>query len=204
MTDSNTETMPAEVFGEVKKSWGWMLALGILMVILGMIGLGMTFFLTIVSVMFFGVLLLVGSGFQLVDAFKSKGWKSVILHILMALLYLAAGVVMISDPLASGIWLTFMIAAMLLAVGTMRIIMAIQMRDYKGWGWVAFSGVLSILLGIMVFMQWPESGLWVIGMFVAIEMVLQGWSSIVIAFAAKAAADELSVPTDTPSAAVPA
>ena len=121
----------------------------------------------------------------------------------MTLLYLAAGVVLISNPVASGIWLTFMIAAMLLAVGTMRIIMAIQMREYKGWGWVAFSGVLSILLGILVFIQWPESGLWVIGMFVAIEMILQGWSSIMIAFAAKAATKEGSVETGTPSGAVP-
>lgn len=204
MADTNTQTTQAEVFGEVKRSWGWMLALGILMVVLGAIGLGMTFFLTIASVMFFGVLLLVGSGFQLADAFKSKGWKSVVLHVLMALIYVGAGLVMISDPVGSSVWLTLMIAAMLLAAGAMRIIIAIQMRQHKGWGWVAFSGVLSILLGVMVFMQWPASGLWVIGMFVAIEMIIQGWSSIMIALAAKSAADQHSARTRTPGGAVPA
>jgi len=202
MTDTTTQTIQAEVFGEVKKSWGWMLALGLLMLVLGAIGLGMTFSLTIASVMFFGVLLLMGSGFQLVDAFKSKGWKSVVLNVLMALAYLAAGLVMISDPLGSSMWLTLMIAAMLLGVGAMRIVMAFQMRGHKGWGWLVFSGALSILLGVMVFAQWPVSGLWVIGMFVAIEMISQGVSCITIAFAAKAAADDYSSHSDTPSGAV--
>jgi len=204
MNGANPQAMQTEVFGEVKRNWGWMLALGILMVILGTIGLGMTFFLTIASVLFFGVLLLFGGGFQLVDAFKSKGWKSVALHVLMALVYLIAGLVMIGDPIGSSIWLTLMIVAMLLAAGTIRIVMAFQMRAHKGWGWVAFSGALSILLGMMVFMQWPASGLWVIGMFVAIEMIIQGWSSIMIAFAAKAAADEQSAQTGETSGAAPA
>jgi uncharacterized membrane protein HdeD (DUF308 family) len=204
MIDANTQTMQAEVFGEVKQNWGWMLALGILMMILGAIGLGMTYFLTIASVLFFGVLLLVGSGFQLVDAFKSKGWKSVVLHVLMALVYLIAGIVMIADPIGSSVWLTLMIAAMLLVVGIMRVVMALQMRSLKGWGWVAFSGVISILLGVMVFMQWPVSGLWVIGMFVAIEMILQGWSLVMIAFAAKAIANDQSGQTGAPTGAAPA
>ncbi len=204
MEDSNSQTMQKEVFGEVKRSWGWMLALGVVMLILGFIGLGMTFSLTIASVLYFGVLLLFGSGFQLVDAFKSKGWKSVSLHVLMAVFYLIGGFVMIADPVGSSVWLTLMIAAMLIAAGLMRIIMGFQMRGSKGWGWVAFSGALSILLGIMVFMKWPASGLWVIGMFVAIELIIQGWSSITIALAAKAIGDDDSMHTNTPSGAAPA
>ena len=181
-----------------------MLALGILMVILGVIGLGMTFFLTIASVLVFGVMLLIGSGFQLVDAFKSKGWKSVTLHVLMALAYLIGGAVMIYDPISSSIMLTMVIAVMLVMAGAMRIVMAFQMRGHKGWGWVVFSGVLSIALGVMIFMQWPVSGLWVIGMFVAIEMISQGVASITIALAAKAAARDLSSQTGMPpNGAVP-
>ena len=186
-------TMQTEVFGEVKRSWGWMLALGIIMVILGVIGLGMSYYLTIASVLYFGVLLLFGSGSQLVNAFKSKGWKGISWHVLIAIAYLIGGIAMISDPIDSGIWLTLMIAAMLLATGAMRIVIAFQMRGNKGWGSVAFSGALSILLGVLVYAQWPESGLWVIGMFVAIEMINQGWSSMMIALAAKAAADNPSI-----------
>lgn len=204
MVDSNTQAMQAEMFGEVKKNWGWMLALGILMVILGVIGLGMTVSLTIVSVLFFGVLLLIGSGFQLVDAFKSKGWKSVTWHVLIAIAYLIGGLAMVYDPVSAGIALTLFIGAMLIAVGIMRIAMAFQMRVYKGWGWIAFSGALSILLGVLIMMKWPASGLWVIGMFVAIEMIIQGWSSIMIAMAAKAAKDVGATETGTPSGAAPA
>jgi uncharacterized membrane protein HdeD (DUF308 family) len=196
--------MQAEMFGEVKKNWGWMFALGILMVILGVIGLGMTVFLTIASVLAFGILLLVGSGFQLVDAFKSTGWKSITLHVLMAILYLITGAIMIYDPVSAGIALTLVLGAMLIAVGVMRFIVAFQMRPYKGWGWVAFSGVLSVILGVLVLMEWPATGLWVIGMFVAIELIFQGWSYIVISMAAKSAKDMEAVETGTPSGAAPA
>lgn len=188
MLEATPQTMQAEVFGDLKRSWRWVLAPGIIMVMLGVIGLGMSVYLTVASVLFFGVLLLFGSGIQLVDAFQSKGWKSVIWHVLMAAAYLIGGIAMISDPVDSGIWLTLMIAAMLLATGAMRIMIAFQMSGHKGWGWVAFSGALSILLGVLVYMKWPESGLWVIGLFVAIEMINQGVSSITIALAAKAAA----------------
>lgn len=183
--------MRADLYGELKSNWGWMLALGILMIILGILGLGMTFLLTLASVMVFGVFCLVGGGFQLFAAFKSKGWKSVTWHLLMGLAYLVAGFVMIWDPLGSSIWLTLILAAMFVATGTMRIIIAFQLRPEKAWGWVLFSGIVSILLGIMIFMQWPASGLWFIGMYVAIELIMQGWSAVTIAFAARAATRDL-------------
>lgn len=190
MTDTVMTLTADEVLGEVTKNWGWMLALGIIMVILGTIGLGMTFALTMVSVIFFGVLLLIGGVVQLVDAFKCKGWKSILWHILIALLYLAGGAVIIWDPVLASTTLTLFIAGALLGIGILRIIIAFQMRRMPGWVWVLIGGIAAIALGIMIFSQWPVSGLWVIGLFVAIEMLFNGWSQIMIALAARAASKE--------------
>ncbi|UCE89111.1 MAG: HdeD family acid-resistance protein [Pseudomonadota bacterium] len=190
---NDTEMMKAanEVLGEVTKNWGWMLALGIIMVILGTVGLGMTFTLTMVSVLYFGVLLLIGGGVQIFDAFKCKGWKSILWHVLIGLIYVAAGIVIFNDPALASATLTLVIAGALVGIGIVRIIIAFQMRGVPGWIWTLIGGIAAIALGAMIFAKWPVSGLWVIGLFVAIELIFNGWSHIMIALAAKAASRAL-------------
>lgn len=97
---------PEVLFGEVKRNWGWLLALGIILIILGTIGLGMTFFLTLASVIYFGVLLLIGGGAQILHAFKAKGWKGIALSVLIAILYLLSGIAIIINPVAASAILT--------------------------------------------------------------------------------------------------
>jgi uncharacterized membrane protein HdeD (DUF308 family) len=147
----------------------------------------MTFALTEVSIIFFGVLLIVGGVFQLFDAFKCKGWKSTLWHILIALLYVAAGVAMVSQPLVAATTLTLIIAWILIAVGISRIIMSFQLKPAQGWYWTLFAGIVSIALGVMILAKWPVSGLWVIGLFVAIELIFNGWSYVFVALAARKA-----------------
>ena len=175
------------LFGELKNNWGWLLAFGILSILLGTIGLGMTFGLTLASVMFFGVLLAVGGVAQLIDAFKCKGWKSTLWHVLIALLYVAGGTLIVVDPVLASATFTLVLAWILIAVGIMRGIMAFQLRPAVGWFWPLLSGVVSIGLGAMIIAKWPLSGLWVIGLFVAIELILNGWSYVFVALAARKA-----------------
>ena len=178
------------IFGELKKNWGWLLAFGILSIVLGTIGLGMTFGLTLASVLVFGVLLVIGGVVQIFDAFKCKGWKSTLWHVLIALLYVGAGVMMVADPILASATLTLVLAAILLAVGVMRIFMSLQMRPVKGWGWLLAGGIITILLGGMIISGWPMSGLWVIGLFVAVELIVNGWTSVFVALAARIVAKE--------------
>jgi uncharacterized membrane protein HdeD (DUF308 family) len=181
----------ANVLGDLKKNWGWMLALGIIFVILGFIGLGMQIALTLASVFFLGILLLIGAGAQIVDAFMCKGWKSIVWHVLTAILYVLAGVMIIINPLIASIVFTLALGFIILVVGITRIAMAFHIKGMKGWGWPLVSGIISILLGILIIAQWPISGLWVIGLFVAIEMILSGWSYIFVALAARQAGTAL-------------
>lgn len=126
-----------QVFGTLQQNWSWLLAVGILFVVLGVIGLGMLFQLTMMSVMFFGVLLLIGGGAQFVDAFKCKGWKGVLWHVLMAILYIIAGITVIRDPVLASALLTLLLGGAIAGAGIVRVIMALQHKGTKGWSWDA-------------------------------------------------------------------
>ncbi|WP_295448637.1 HdeD family acid-resistance protein [uncultured Thiodictyon sp.] len=188
MSDIEIAPLPAAqiaLFGDLQKNWGWLLGLGVLSIVLGTIGLGASFSLTLVTVLFFGWLLLVGGGFQLVGAFSCRGWRCVLEHVLAAALYILAGYLIVQDPLLASGTFTLIIAGVLVAVGLLRIVMAIQHRGSPGWVWAVLGGIISMLLGGVIFAQWPVSGTWVIGLFVAVELLLNGWASIFVALAAR-------------------
>lgn len=219
MSDPQTPTLRDPVFGEVAANWKWMLGLGIFMGILGLIGLGMTYALTIVSVIWFGILAIIGGVAQLIDAFRCTGWKAVAGHVLLGLLYLAAGVVLIAMPVQSAWWLTLLIGATFVASGILRIIMAFQMRENAGSAplWLGISGAISVFLGALIFsiVEFPgqetlatvESATawfgewgWIIGMFVAIEFIVHGAALAALAMVAKDRGDKTNPPDDTPKA----
>ena len=177
----------AAVFGELSQKWGWLLALGIIQVILGTVGLGMTFGLTLVTILIYGIFLLIGGGAQIAQVFTAKGWKSRVLHLLIALIYVLAALFIIANPLAASLFLTLFIGFVLLAAGLLRGIMAFHFKGFKNWFWPLLSGIISVLLGLMILNQWPVSGLWVIGLFVAVELIINGWSAMMIALAAREA-----------------
>jgi uncharacterized membrane protein HdeD (DUF308 family) len=188
MSTSKEAALPGveeAVSGELRKKWVWLLALGISLIVLGSLGLWMSLAMTLATVMLFGALLGVGGAVQLFHAFMLSGWKSVLWHVLIALLYFAAGLVIFTDPVLASLGLTVMLAWILIAVGVLRILMAIQLRPLRAWVWPLVAGLVSILLGAMILVQWPASGFWVIGLFVAIEMIVNGWSSVFVALAAR-------------------
>jgi uncharacterized membrane protein HdeD (DUF308 family) len=175
------------VFGALEKNWGWLLALGILFVVLGTIGIGMAVTLTIASLLVFGVLLLAGGIVQLIEAFKNKGWRSVLWHVLIAILYIVAGITVLDDPVLASKVLTLLLAGVILVIGIFRVAMALQHRGTAGWIWTLLGGIVSIALGVMIYLRWPVSGLWLIGMFVAIDLIVSGWTYILLALAARRA-----------------
>ena len=165
--------------GELKRSWGWFLALGIVLIVLGTIALGSALVMTIASVFFVGWLLIVGGVMEAVHAFWRKRWAGFFLDLLTGILYFVVGWMMVTNPKESALLLTLIIAMFLVFEGVFRIVAALTAR-YPHWGWVLFNGVISLLLGIMIWRQWPYSGLWVIGLFVGIEMLLNGWSLVML------------------------
>ncbi len=158
---------------ELPKKWGWLLALGILMIILGTIGMFVSVWVTLATVLVFGAFALAGGIFQLIQAFKAKEekWAGRLPHFLIAAIYILMGIVIIIDPVAAGLGITLAIAALLVAIGVTRIVYAFKCRK-QNWRWVLplVFGVIDLILGFIIIFNWPISGLWVIGLFVSIEM----------------------------------
>lgn len=176
----------------LRRSWGWLMAEGIVLVILGVLGLGAVALLSLASAIWFGAMIFVGGIVVLIDAFRHQGWKSRLWHILIGVLYVGVGVMTFVNPLVATASLTLLAGAALVATGLLRLVMAFQNRELPSWGWVAFSGVLSLLLGGMILAQWPASSLWVLGTFLAIELIFQGWAAIALARAIRSTFDGVS------------
>jgi uncharacterized membrane protein HdeD (DUF308 family) len=175
--------------GELRRHWGWYLALGIVLIVLGTIAIGSTFVMTIASVFFFGWLLIIGGVMEVIHAFWHKRWAGFFLDLLTGILYVVAGWMMATNPQESALLLTLIIAMFLVFEGVFRIVAALAAR-YPHWGWVLFNGVISLVLGVMIWWQWPYSGLWVIGLFVGIEMLLNGWSLVMLSLTARKLPEE--------------
>jgi uncharacterized membrane protein HdeD (DUF308 family) len=173
------------LFGATERHWGWLLGLGILFVGLGTVGLATSFTVTLASILYLGVLLMIGGAVQTVQAFTFHGWRNIVSHLLMGVLYLFAAYVVVTNPVAMSVTLTLVLALALVGLGIVRGVTAVMHREYRQWGWLLFSGILTVFLGAMIIAQWPISGLWAIGLFVAIDMIFHGWSYIGLALAVK-------------------
>jgi len=185
--------------------WGWLLALGILLTVLGVVGLGMAFQLTLVAMFWLGAFAIVAGIAQLLDSFHHSGWKSIAWHVIIGILYFVGGVLMMTTPVSAAFWLTLFLAISLVVTGFMRIFTAFQIRGQGGvWLAVLLSGVISIVLGIMIYStvippsaevlatpegqaEWLRSWGWVIGLFVAIELIMEGLALIAISMGVKSA-----------------
>jgi len=168
-----------------ERQWAWLMALGILFVILGMIGLGMVVLMTLVSIFAFGILLIAGGAVQVIQAISYSGWKQKFSYLLIGLLYLFAGWVIISEPFLVSAAFTMVLAWILIFIGMSRIVIAVQNRKRQGWVWPLVGGLLSVILGFLILLQWPVTGLWVIGLFMSLEMIIHGWSYIALSLAEK-------------------
>ncbi len=167
--------------GMVTKNRKRLMGYGILSVIFGFIGLYMSTMMTITTILILGIFILIVGIVFLVESFSAPDWQGKLLNLGLSILYIGAGVVTITNPVGAAVWFTLFLAIFLAMIGLLRIIMAFQIKSQtRAWAWVAFGGVLNILLGVLVYMGWPESGLWVIGMFISIELIIHGFNAIVL------------------------
>ena len=185
--DQSTDPIPG--LKDVQAAWGWLLALGILWIILGTLAIIMPFAATLAVEMVFGVVFLIGGVAQLVQAFRSKGWKGFALQVLGGLLALALGVILLFFPLQGVLTLTILLAAFFVAQGIVKIMAALRQRPASGWGWLMFSGILGIIVGVIIWAALPEAAIWVLGLLVGIELIFSGWAMVMIAMAGKKGPD---------------
>jgi uncharacterized membrane protein HdeD (DUF308 family) len=170
----------------LRAKWGWIVALGIIFMIAGVIALGSVVMATVSAVLIVGIMMIMAGVAEIIAAFNVKDWGKFALWMLLGLLYVAAGVICIVDPLAAAVILTLMVGAALVVGGILRMVLAWNMREAgKPWGWVVVSGIISLLLGLMIIAQWPYSGVYVLGIFLGIDLIFIGSSWLAIGLALK-------------------
>lgn len=172
-------------FEALRPRWGWLLALGIVFVLMGFFGLGMVGGLTMISMLFFAALLFIAGAAHLFYVFQDRGFKGALYHALIAILYIIGGCIIIYDPILASTIITAFLAGVFIVIGITRLIMAYNLKNASGWGWLVVAGLAALALGVIILSHWPVSGLWFIGLFIAIEMIMTGWSYIFIALAAR-------------------
>jgi uncharacterized membrane protein HdeD (DUF308 family) len=175
---SSSESLRASSAGTgiepLRVKWGWIVALGVVYLITGLIALGSVMMATVASVFVVGIMMIVAGVAEVFNAFQVKGWGKFLLWLLLGALYIVAGFVTFENPLLAAALLTLVLGAALVASGIMRIILAFGMKQEAPWIWVVLSGLITLLIGVVILVHWPVSSLFVLGLFLGVDLVVAG------------------------------
>ena len=185
-----SENMAEAALENLKGKWRWLLTLGILMLLLGFCAVSMPFVAALASVLFLGWLLIIGGIVQSIHAFGQKHWGGLFWQLLIGILYLLIGAMLLADPRGSVMALTLLLAIFFVVEGIFRIITAFRLKPRQHWGWILLNGLVTLVLGAMIWAEWPSAAVWAIGLLVGIDLIFGGWSMIMIAMAAHRATQE--------------
>jgi uncharacterized membrane protein HdeD (DUF308 family) len=158
----------------LRAKWGWIVALGVVYLVVGFIALGSVVTATVASVLVVGVMMIIAGVAEVFSAFQVKSWGKFLLWALLGVLYIIAGFVTFENPLLAAALLTLILGASLIASGIMRIILAFSMKRETPWILVLLSAVITLLLGLLILAHWPVSSLYILGLFLAIDLIMAG------------------------------
>lgn len=152
---------------------GWSTGLGIALIVLGMVTIGLASFATLMTVLFLGAVLLVRGVIDAWHAVATREEEGFWAHLFGGILSFVVGLLVVSRPDTSAAVLTLIIAALLISTGLFRAIAApFLASSHRGWN--IFSGIVTLFLGFWVFSGWPAISLWLIGMLIGVEILVQG------------------------------
>ena len=162
-TASSSPATPPHSLGSglanLRAKWGWIVALGVIYLIAGVLAFGSVFFATVVRVLFVGAMMIVAGAAEIVNAFQFKSWGKFLFWLLLGALYVVAGFITFENPLLAAATLTLFLGVALVVSGIVRIFLAFGMNSAAPWGMVAISGVITLVLGVIILARWPVSSL---------------------------------------------
>ncbi|HXZ88614.1 MAG TPA: HdeD family acid-resistance protein [Candidatus Binataceae bacterium] len=181
-----TDAAASGPFASLHLQWGWLLALGIALIILGTVALGDTLAVTLISVFLVGWLLVASGAFHVIHLVRQTEVRS-FWNLLGTICDFLAGFYLVAQPALGALTLTLVLAAFLLASGVTRMVGVFHVGlPHKFWP--VLNCVLSIVLGILLWVHWPWTGLWFIGFAIAIELIFHGWAWVMVALALRSGA----------------
>lgn len=162
---------------QVRKSWTWFLVLGISLTILGVVCVGKAQTATTFSILVLGWILAISGVMWLVNAFRAFSWQGFFLFLLNAIIRGVTGYLLLRHPDAGAAGVTMLLASLFIVAGLFRAVGAGVIR-FPRWGWMVFSGIVSVVLGISLLVSWPSASTYFIGLVIGIDLILDGASLI--------------------------
>ena len=182
--------LPALSPEDIAKHSKGLTALGIVLIALGALAIALPNLSTLAVETFIGCLILFGGFAHLVHAFRPERWQGFLLDVAIGAVFVATGAMLLLFPLQGVLTLTLLLAAAFVAEGIFKFIAFVQLRSRPGSGWLAFSGAMALALGILIGIEWPSAAHWVLGLFLGIDLILGGWTLIVLSASARRLLDE--------------
>lgn len=181
----NFNRFDKEALNQLQENRVWYLALGTGLVILGSLALVYSFTSTLISVAYLGLSLLVVGIFEVVKAFTINQWGNFFLHLLIGVLYLVAGFSIFFNPMVNAISLTLALAIFFIISGVFRMVYSLTNNNIPHKGIIFVNGLLTCILGVLLLLDWPISGLWALGTFMGLDAIFTGIEWIALAIKIK-------------------
>ena len=169
---------------------GWLLALGIVQIIVGSIAIAVPVVASLAAVATFAAVLIVTASFQLIHAFKVGSWPRSAWYGLSGVLYAIAGFLVVAFPLGGALTLAVLLAILFIADGALRLLFAMTASAAAGRGWLMAAGCCGILIGVMLLIGWPITALWVTGLLLGVNLIFTGAMNIAVALGSKTRASQ--------------
>lgn len=180
---------PVDVVRQASKaSMVW----GILLVVFGMVAIGSPFLAAVAVNVAVAWLIVLAGVVHIMLGVRAHGAGSMIWKLLVGLAYLAFGVYLITHPVLAVASLTLVLASLFLIEGVLDIVLFFSMRPLGGSSWVLVDGIITLLLGLMIYRQWPSSAAWAIGTLVGVSMIVSGVTRVMLSLAVRQAAGSAS------------
>jgi uncharacterized membrane protein HdeD (DUF308 family) len=164
---------------------GGSIAWAILLIVFGFLAIALPLGTSLGVVLIVAWLIILSGGFQFIHAFQSKGAGSIAWKLLVAVIYLIAGIYFLLNPLMGLASFTLALAFFFVAEGVVDLIGYFQNRGAEGSGWILFDGIVTLILGILVWKHWPSSSAWVIGTLVGISLIMTGTTRLMLSLAVR-------------------
>lgn len=170
---------------------------GVLLIVLGMAAVGSPFLAAVAVNVAIAWLIVLAGSIHLILAFRAHGAGSMIWKLLVGVAYVCFGIYLILHPVLAVASLTLILASLFLIEGVLDFVLFVKMRSVGGSIWVLTDGIITILLGLLIYMQWPSSSAWAIGTLVGISMIISGVTRVMMSLAVRKAAQTVSSPSSS-------
>lgn len=192
LSQADIEAKLIQARQHIAEKWGWFLALGIVLILVGIAAICFPLVSTIAAKFFLGWLFLIGGVFLIIHAFSAQGWGGFLWSLLIGVLYLIAGGYLAFFPLTGLLTLAILLAILFVAEGIMEIIMAFRVHPSDGRIWLLLSGIAALVVGVLIFLGLPSSAGWALGLLVGINLLFSGWSYVFLAMSGRKAKEAVA------------